>query len=47
MSMKTLSGEESILTWGASVCIISTLCELCVSNIICVSVTLSSNVFVF
>jgi hypothetical protein len=45
--MKTLSGEESSLMWGASVCIVSALCEVCVSNITCVTVTLSSIVFVF
>jgi len=42
-----LSEEEFLLMWGASVCIVRALCEVCVRNITCVTVTLSSNAFVF
>jgi hypothetical protein len=45
--MKMLSEEWLLLMWGASVCIVIALCEVFVSNITCVTVTLSSNAFVF
>jgi hypothetical protein len=63
--MKTLSGDETLLMWDASVithwdfmltygqysrltvCIVIPLCDICVSSVTCVTVTLSNSVFVF
>ena len=46
-SIKTVSGGDSLLMCGVSVCTVSALSAVCISNITYVTVTVSSNVFVF